>query len=104
MLGNLIFDVNTPLGFKVRCSENYWKNTILQKHKILEGKLAEVIETLENPCSIRQSKTDENVYLFYTGNSPRWMCAVIKDKDDYGFLITAYPTDAIKEGKEIWKK
>ena len=24
--------------------------------------------------------------------------------DDYGFLITAYPTDTIKEGVRIWPK
>ncbi len=103
-MNDLIFDIKTPLGFKVRCSKNYWENTILKKHKVLENKLDEVIETLQNPIFIRQSKKDESVYLFYTGDSPRWMCAVIKDREDYGFLITAYPTDAVKEGKEIWKK
>lgn len=103
-MSDLIFDIQTPLGFKVRCSKSYWENTILRKHNVLKGKVDEIIETLKNPSSIRQSQKDESVYLFYTGSSPRWMCAVIKSKDEYGFLITAYPTDAIKEGREIWKK
>ncbi|PYQ27089.1 MAG: hypothetical protein DMF56_21240 [Acidobacteria bacterium] len=35
----------------------------------------------------------------------RWICAVAKRVDDRdGFLITAYPTDAIKEGTRIWTK
>jgi len=103
-MSKLIFEVQTPLGFKVRCSEAYWKNTILEKHKVLKNKLDDIIQTLRDPSFIRQSKKDENVYLFYTGSNPRRMCAVIKDRNDYGFLITEYPTDAIKEGKEIWKK
>lgn len=103
-MDDFIFDVQTPLGFKVRCTKGYWENTILRKHTVLSKKLNEIIETLQNPSFIRQSKKDETVYLFYTGSSPRWMCAVIKDRKDYGFLITAYPTDAVKEGEEIWKK
>ncbi len=55
----------------------------------------DVIKALREPVSIRQSKIDKQVYLFYTGGTPRWMCAVIKNKKDYGFLITAYPTDAV---------
>jgi hypothetical protein len=44
-------------------------------------------------------------YLFY--RSPlhrRWVCAVSKQEGRTGFLITAYPTDAIKEGERIWPK
>jgi hypothetical protein len=33
-----------------------------------------------------------------------WTCAVAKREDDDGFLITAYPTDAIKEGIRVWPK
>lgn len=34
----------------------------------------------------------------------RWVCAVTKRRQTEGFLITAYPTDAIKEGTSLWKK
>ena len=37
--------------------------------------------------------------LFYKAEATkRWTCAVTKRLADSGFLITAYPTDAIKEG------
>jgi hypothetical protein len=34
----------------------------------------------------------------------RWLCAVAKRLNAEGFLITTYPTDAIKEGERIWNK
>ena len=34
----------------------------------------------------------------------RWVCAVAKGLDGAAFLITAYPTDAFKEGVEIWHR
>lgn len=38
------------------------------------------------------------------GSSPRWLCAVTRREDGTGFLITAYPTDAVKAGETIWTK
>jgi hypothetical protein len=71
----------------------------------MNGKENEVRLTLNDPDEIRQSLKDDNVYLFYKmQRQRRWICAVIKDNDKNGFLITAYPTDNIKEGKVIWKK
>ncbi len=57
------------------------------------------------PEEIRRSKSDANVYLFYrTRRNRRWVCAMSKQEGRTGFLITAYPTDAIKEGEKIWPK
>jgi len=64
-----------------------------------------VRKALEQPDEIRRSKGDGNVYLFYRSRRiRRWVCAVTKREDGSGFLITAYPTDAIKEGERIWPK
>lgn len=58
---------------------------------------------LESPDEVRQSRHDGGVYLFYKKREPkRWLCGVVKRDGDDGFLITAYPTDAIKEGTKIW--
>ena len=47
----------------------------------------------------RRSRSDPEVLLFYKTEAPkRWTCAVAKRLEDRAFLITAYPTDAIKEG------
>jgi hypothetical protein len=45
------------------------------------------------------------VLLFYRPEGPkRWTCAVVKRTFDEAFLVTAYPTDAVKEGIRIWPK
>jgi len=72
---------------------------------IMAGREDDVKDVLENPDEIRQSKSDENVYLFYKSErEKRWICAVSKQTGNEGFLITTYPTDAIKEGVQVWHK
>jgi hypothetical protein len=101
----LLFEVQTPLGFRVRVTRAYWELITTVKHPIMTGREAEVQETLTNPDEIRVSQSDPKVYLFYKSKDiKRWVCAVAKRLNDDGFLITAYPTDAIKEGVAIWPK
>jgi hypothetical protein len=101
----LRFEVLTPLGFRVRVTEGYWALIITVKHPVMAGREAEIRATLTNPDEIRQSRGDDAVYLFYKfERTKRWVCAVAKRTGDEGFLITAYPTDSIKEGKSVWPK
>jgi hypothetical protein len=105
LTGDLLFDVLTPLGFRVRVTRTYWELIITVKHPVMAGREGDVQETLSNPDEVRQSKGDPNVYLFYKPERiGRWVCAVAKRPDGDGYLITAYPTDAIKEGVRIWHK
>jgi len=95
----------TPLGFVVRSTKNYWVIISTIKHPAIADRLEEVKLTLAEPDTIRQSKSDSQVLLFYRAiGDSRWFCAVVKRLDSEGFLITAYPTENIKEGNEIWKK
>jgi hypothetical protein len=101
----LLFDVLTPLGFHVRVSRSYWKTIVSIKHPVMEGHVEEVKRTLQHPEEIRRSKTDSAIYLFYgTLRKGRWVCAVSKKSNGEGFLVTAYPTNAIKIGEKIWPK
>jgi hypothetical protein len=101
----LLFDVLTPLGFRVHVTLAYWKLIVGVKHPVMAGREADVRETLRDPDAIRLSKSDPNVYLFYRPERMgRWVCAVARGLEGNGFLITAYPTEAIKEGVEIWHK
>ena len=105
LTGDLLFDVPTPLGFRVRVTRSYWELIITVKHPVMAGREDDVQETLRNPDEVRQSKSDPNVYLFYKPERiGRWVCAVTKRLDGDGYLITTYPTDAIKEGVRIWHK
>lgn len=102
---NLLFQVMTPLGFQVRVTREYWDLIVNVKHPAMKGRERDVIETLESPTEIRQSKSDPSVYLFYKPERiGRWVCAVTKQLNGEGFLITTYPSDAIKEGEQIWRK
>ncbi len=102
---DLLFDVMTPLGFRVRVTREYWELIVTVKHPAMKGREEDVQATLESPTEIRQSKSDAQVFLFYKPERiGRWVCAVTKRMDEEGFLITAYPTDAIKEGEQIWPK
>ncbi|MBI3535523.1 MAG: DUF4258 domain-containing protein [Deltaproteobacteria bacterium] len=99
-----LFEVKTPLGFLVRCTKSYWLFIVSEKHPVLQGHENDIQKVLSDPDEIRKSKRDPNVYLFYRGSKPRWLCAVIKSENNFGFLITAYPTDSIKVGQSVWKK
>ena len=100
-----LFEADTPLGFRVRVDKTRWELIVNEKHPVMKGREQDVRATLTNPDEVRQSKTASSVLLFYRmENSRRWVCAVAKRSDREGFLITAYPTDAIKEGARIWPK
>jgi len=48
------------------------------------------------------------VYLYYrfyeqTIVGAKWLCVVIKDNSDDAFIITAYLTDKLKQGLELWR-
>jgi hypothetical protein len=71
----------------------------------MAGRVDDVQNVLQTPDIIRQSRSDTVIYLFYkTERIGRWICAVAKRLNGDGFLITAYVTDAIKEGTQIWRK
>ena len=102
---DLFFEVATPLGFSVRVTDAYWQRIVSIKHPTMAGKETAVQETLRQPEEVRVSRSDANVYLFYRTERPgRWVCAVAKRLNGEGFLITAYPPDARKEGTQVWPK
>ena len=102
---DILFEVMTPLGFRVRVTQIYWNLIVSVKHPVMASREDDVRSALENPDEIRQSKSGENVYLFYKAErEKKWICAVSKQTGESGFLITTYPTDAIKEGVQVWHK
>jgi hypothetical protein len=102
---DVLFEVMTPLGFYVRVTHGYWDLIVSVKHPVMAGREDDVRSALEDPDEIRQSKSDTDVYLFYKAErEKRWICAVSKRTGEAGFLITTYPTDAIKEGAQIWRR
>jgi len=105
MADDILFEAPTPLGFSVRVTHSYWELIVTIKHPVMRGREVDVQDALQTPDEIRRSRGDPAVYLFYRSERPgRWICAVVKQLNDEGFLITTYPTDAIKEGERVWRK
>src|SRR5438270_13191693 len=97
----LLFSVETRLGFVVDVTVDRWQIIATIKHPSMRNREDDVRSTLAEPKQIRRSRSDAAVFLFYrqTGRS-RWVCCVVKRLTAVtAFLITAYPTDAIKEGE-----
>ena len=104
-VGDVLFEAQTPIGFAVRVTRNRWFVIVSAKHPVMAGMEVSVRDALERPDEVRQSRIDPQVLLFYKAEATkRWTCAVAKRLAEGGFLITAYPTDAIKEGVRIWPK
>lgn len=82
---------------------------IEKNHIEMFGQVDKVFDTLSNPDIIVKSKTDPDVELFYRhyDNTPvtkKYLCIVVKVLVGDLFIITAFFTDTIKNGKILWKK
>ena len=78
---------------------------IVEKHETIRGRESDVVGALGDPSEIRRSRSDPNAFLFYRIERPeRWLCVVAKRLNGEGFIITVYPTDAIKEGETVWRR
>lgn len=98
----LEFDASTPFGFSVRCTRRYWRMIVEWKHPVLVGKTADVVRVFEFPDQIRRSRKDPAVLLFYRRYERRWLCGVVRITSSGSFVVTAYPTDALKAGEILW--
>jgi hypothetical protein len=99
----IFFEAITPLGVRVRTTKEYWEYIVNVKHRLMKGKENMVKEILMDPNEIYRSQIDQNVFLYYK-KYDRLYCAVVRHMGNEGFLITAYPTDKMKEGDRIWRK
>ena len=68
---------------------------------------AGLIETLEHPTLVMQSRSDaaaELSYRYYLGTrvGDKWLCVVVKYAAADAFVLTAYLTDKPKKGEQLW--
>jgi hypothetical protein len=105
MTGKTLWEVETPIGFRIRITRAHWEMIVTIKHPVMAGREEVVRATLAMPEEIRRSRSDPTVYLFYRAEAVRrWVCVVAKRLNGEGFVITTYPTDVVKEGEQIWPK
>ncbi len=100
----IYFEVKTILGKIVRTTKSHWELITKLKHPEIEGKEAEAKKCLSDPVEVRRSSEDRDVYLYYSPFEKYYLCVVARHLNGDGFIITAYITDKIKEGENVWKR
>lgn len=99
---DVYFEVETPLGVKIRTTKDYWKKIITIKHPIIAKYEKRVKESLTEPTEIRKSKQDPRVNLYYKNIGDIYVCTVCDHIDNKnGYIITAYLTKRIREGEKV---
>jgi hypothetical protein len=99
----ILFEITTPLNVIVRTTKEYWNYLISIKHQVMQSREETVKRVLSEPMSIRKSRIDKNVFLYYR-QEDKLYCVVVRHEGMEGYLITAYPTDKVKEGDLVWTK
>jgi len=99
---DVYFEIETPLGVKIRTTRDYWKKIVTIKHPIITKYEKQVKESLRKPTEIRKSKQDPSVHLYYKNIGNIYVCTVCDHLDNKsGYIITAYLTKRIREGVKI---
>ncbi len=81
---------------------------ILEHPEMIELESA-IEQTLAQPETVIESLSDPQArlyYRFYIGTrvGDKYLCVVVKVSRDDAFVVTAYLTDRVKRGVQIWPK
>lgn len=69
--------------------------------------MSDVKATLAEPDYVKRSSSDKKVLLYYRfvrGIFQGKHVLVVVKTDDRNFVVTAYITDRIKKGEEVWRR
>jgi hypothetical protein len=103
MAQRFIFQVDSPLGYRVSLTRDRWREIIRYKHPALAGHERELRNCVEAPKLIRQSVKDSKVHLYYIPRGQVHLCVVVAPElKEECFVVTAYFTKNIKKGIELW--
>jgi hypothetical protein len=103
MARRVIFTTVSPLGYHVSLSRDRWREIIRFKHPALAGHEKAVCACVHNPKLVRESVKDPAVHLYYAPAGRLHLCVVTAPENTGKyFVVTAYFTKNIKEGKELW--
>jgi hypothetical protein len=94
-------------GRVVQLTAERWQHVI--EHSEMRGQKHKLRQTWREPHRVLTSRLDSSVHLYYRlyERSPAgWKCLMVAVKvlRDAAFVITAFFTDELKGGKNIWPK
>ncbi len=92
-------------GVEIRLTDERLAHVL--EHPEMSDMETEIEETLLRPRRVVWSRRDEEVRLYYrfypeTRVGGKFLCVVVKSREEDAFVITAYLTDKIKEGETLW--
>ena len=92
-------------GHTVRLTDERMAHIL--EHPEMNGMGAEIERALTEPQTVRRSRADAAVRLFYefyaqTIVDGKWLCVVVKYAENDAFVVTAYLTDKPKAGEDLW--
>jgi hypothetical protein len=92
-------------GRSIRLTEERWAH--ISEHPEMAGMEAALEQTLAAPEVIVQSSGDPEARLYYrffsaTRLGGKYLCVVVKVRGEDAFVVTAYLTDQVKKGKDLW--
>lgn len=92
-------------GHSVRLTDERMAHIL--EHPEMGSLGAEIERVLTEPQTVRCSRSDEAVRLFYefypqTIVGGKWLCIVVKYLPGDAFVVTAYLTDKQKSGETLW--
>jgi hypothetical protein len=92
-------------GKTIRLTEERLRHIL--DHPEMRDKIESIAETLKTPQAVIESLSDPRAHLYYryylgTRVGDKYLCVVVKIQSSDAFVLTAYLTDAIKEGRQIW--
>ena len=81
--------------------------THILEHPEMSGMATEIPRVLRQPQRVRRSRSDATVRLFYefyarTVLGGKWLCVVVKYAENDAFVVTAYLTENLKAGEDLW--
>jgi hypothetical protein len=100
-----IFAVGTPLGHRVVLTRDRWREIVRYKHPALAGHEGDIQRCLNDLDLIRSTVKDTDTHLYYRTLAQGFLCVVVGGEDPHQrFVVTAYFTQAIKKGRDLWTK
>lgn len=98
---NTIFEVTDKTGRKIRLTQKQWSH-IVRKHPQVSSEKEKIIETIENPDKMvdsRQPDPNKRFYYKYYKNRPspnKFVRVIVKYLNGEGFIMTAQFVSGIK--------
>ncbi len=94
-------------GRTIRLTDERLKHIL--EHPEMNRMSRSIEVTLSNPERVIQSMSEPDAHLYYrfyigTRVGDKYLCVVVKIRQQDAFVLTAYLTDTVKKGKVIWPR